>query len=428
MSRCRRRRCRLWWLRVEFLAGVTVTVAGEACPPELVEECAPGRRMINAYGPTETTVCATMSRPLTGGTSAVPAIGTPISNTQVFVLDAGLRPVPVGTPGELYVGGAGLARGYLGRPALTAQRFVASPFGPAGSRLYRTGDLARWRTDGDLEFLGRSDEQVKLRGYRVELGEIETVLNQHPHIGQAVVTLREDRAEDPRLVAYLVAGNGIDLQPGVVREYLRDRLPEYLVPAAFVVLERLPLTPNGKIDRRALPAPEWGVSGSGRPARTPHEQLLCDLFAEVLGVGGVGADDDFFDLGGHSLLATRLIARIRVALNVEVELRTLFEFPTVAGLAACLGGAGRVRLALTAQSRPGVVPLSFAQRRLWFLYQMEGRSATYNIPLGLWLSGVLDVAALRLALRDVVGRHESLRTVFLERGGVPFSRFLMLRR
>ena len=396
-------------------AGVTVVVAGETCPPELVTATAPGRRMVNAYGPTETTVCATMSQPLTAGPTP-PPIGAPIANTQVYVLDSLMRPVPVGTVGELYVGGGGLARGYLNRPGLTATRFVANPYGPAGSRLYRTGDLARWTPENELEFLGRADHQVKVRGHRVEPGEIETVLVQHPQVDRAVVTVR-----DARLVAYLVSDTGV---PDALRDFTRARLPEHMVPSAFVALEHIPLTPNGKIDRQALPAPEWRATGTRRPARDPREQVLCELFAEVLGADGIGIDDDFFDLGGHSLLATRLISRIRTTFGVEFELRYLFRDATVAGVAAHLDSAGQARPALIAGPRPDRIPLSFAQRRLWFLHQMEGPSATYNIPMGFRLAGTLDTDALVLALRDVVARQESLRTVFGRHAGMPYQHII----
>ncbi|MGH3799699.1 MAG: amino acid adenylation domain-containing protein, partial [Pseudonocardiaceae bacterium] len=402
---------------------VTVVVAGEACPPELVATWSTGRQMINAYGPTETTVCATMSHPLSAATQMPPPIGRPIVNTRVYVLDAGLQPVPPGVAGELYIGGAGLARGYLHQPGLTAQRFVADSYGPAGTRLYRTGDLVRWRADGDLEFLGRVDDQVKVRGFRIEPGEIETVLATHPDVAQAVVIAHEDHLGDKRLAAYAVAA-GEGCRPDLLREYLRQRLPEYMVPAALVMVDGLPLTPNGKLDRDALPAPELGSAGTARAPRTPQEQLLAELFAEVLGLAGAGIDDDFFDLGGHSLLATRFIARIRATLGVELELRALFEAPTVAGLAARLRDAGQARLALTACERPDVVPLSFAQRRLWFLHQLEGPSPTYNIPLALRLSGELDRPALHTALADVVARHESLRTIFPQVDGVPQQQIL----
>ncbi|MBV6697676.1 non-ribosomal peptide synthase/polyketide synthase [Kitasatospora aureofaciens] len=393
----------------------TVIVGGEACPPELVARWAPGRRMINAYGPTEITVCATMSGPLTPD-GQLPPIGGPIEGTRVYVLDAALQLVPPGVPGELYVGGAGLARGYLNRPGLTAERFVADPYGPAGARMYRTGDLVRRRADGELEFVGRADHQVKVRGYRIEPGEIQAVLAAHPVVAQSAVVAR-----DQRLVAYVVGG---DARPAELTEYLRGRLPEYMLPAAFVLLDALPLTPGGKLDRRALPEPDYGPAPAGRAPRTPEELLLAELFGEVLGLPRVGADDSFFELGGHSLLATRLAARVRAVLGVELELRTLFEAPTVAALAARLGDAGRARLALTPYRRPAAVPLSFAQRRLWFLSRLEGPSATYNIPLALRLSGRLDHAALEAALADLAARHESLRTVFPEVDGVPCQRLL----
>jgi amino acid adenylation domain-containing protein len=403
---------------------MTLVVAGEPCPPELVKAWAAGRRMVNAYGPTETTVCATMSDPLTGAMQMQPPIGQPIANTRVFVLDGGLHMVPVGVVGELYIAGTGLARGYLGQAGLTAERFVACPFGLPGERMYRTGDLVRWRPDGVLEFAGRVDDQVNIRGFRIEPGEIEAVLVARPDVAQAVVVVREDRPGDRRLVAYVVATADHIVQTDAVRAFMWERLPDYMVPAAVVVLDTLPLTPNGKLDRRALPAPRFKSAGAGRAPRTPHEQLLAELFAEVLGMAAVGVDDDFFTLGGHSLLATRLVSRVRTTLGVELALRTLFDIPTVAGVAARLGDAGPVRPALTRYPRPDPTPLSFAQRRLWFLYQLEGPSATYNIPLVLRLHGNLDQDALRAALGDLVARHESLRTVFPQIVGVPCQQVL----
>ncbi|WP_305793784.1 non-ribosomal peptide synthase/polyketide synthase, partial [Streptomyces acidiscabies] len=388
------------------LTATTLVVAGEACSPELVQRWAPGRRMINAYGPTETTVCATASTPLTP-TGQLPPIGGPITGARVYVLDAGLQPVAPGVAGELYVAGAGLARGYLNRPALTADRFVADPYGPPGARMYRTGDLVRWTRDGELEFAGRADDQVKVRGFRIEPAEIEAQLAEHPEVAHTVVAVRRER-----LVGYVVPVPGAEPAPAALRAHLKERLPDHMVPSAFVVLDALPLTPNGKLDRVALPTPEF--TSTGREARTPREQLLAGLFAEVLGVAQVGADDGFFDLGGHSLLATRLASRVRATLGVELPLRTLFETPTVAGLAAALDSAGQARPVLTSQVRPDVLPLSFAQRRLWFLHQMEGSEATYNIPLALRLTGQLDERALEAALADVADRHETLRTVFPE--------------
>ncbi|MGH3857136.1 MAG: amino acid adenylation domain-containing protein, partial [Pseudonocardiaceae bacterium] len=376
--------------------------------------------LVNMYGITETTVHVTHvaldRRSAAAGATSV--IGTGIPDLRTYVLDAGVQLVPPGVAGELYIGGAGLARGYLHRPGLTAQRFVADPYGPPGERMYRTGDLVRWRPDGNLEFVGRADDQVKIRGFRIEPGEIETVLVAHSDVAQAAVIARTDRSDDKRLAAYVVPATDNGCRVDVLRDFLRGRLPDYMVPAAVVVLDHLPLTPHGKLDRDALPAPEFSSAGTGRAPRTPQEQLLAELFAEVLGVAGVGVDDGFFDLGGHSLVATRLVARIRATLGVELELRALFETPTVAGLAARLDEAGPARLALTRYDRPDPLPLSFAQRRLWFLHQLEGPSATYNVPLALRLSGGLDRQALQTALGDVVARHESLRTIFPQLDGV----------
>ncbi len=403
-------------------AGMTLTVAGEACPPHLVERFSPGRRMINAYGPTESTVCASMSGPLAG--PVVPPMGRPIVNTRLYVLDSALRPAAPGVPGELYIAGDGLARGYHRRPALTAERFVADLYGPAGARMYRTGDLALRRPDGDLEFVGRADSQVKIRGFRVETGEVESALAAHPAVARAAVIAREDRPGDKRLVGYAVPVPGAALDRDALRARLAEALPDYMVPSAIVALDALPLTPNGKLDRKALPAPDYALGKTGRAPRSPQEEILCGIFAEVLGVAHVTIDDSFFDLGGHSLLATQLVSRVRAALDVELSIRQLFEEPTVAGLATVTGASGAARAALAPRDRGHRVPASFAQKRLWFLGQFEGPNATYNLPAALRLTGRLDRAALRHALDDVVARHESLRTVFAEDAEGPYQRVL----
>ncbi|MGD0561048.1 MAG: amino acid adenylation domain-containing protein, partial [Streptosporangiaceae bacterium] len=406
----------------DFAGLSTLICAGEALGDELVSRWAPGRRLINAYGPTETTVCATMSRPLVPGQGVT--IGAPIRNARVFVLDDGLRPVPVGVAGELYVAGAGLARGYLGRAGLTAGRFVACPFPVIrGERMYRTGDVASWTRDGVLEFVGRVDEQVKVRGFRIEPGEVEAALTAHPEVLSAVVVAREDVPGDKRLVAYVTTtGAGADV---AVREWVAGRLPEYMVPSAVVVLEELPVTRNGKLDRAALPVPDYGAdAGAGRGPASVREEVLCAVFAEVLGVPRVGVDDDFFALGGHSLLAVRLVSRIRVVLGVEVPIRSVFGAPSPARLGAELDEKGPVRPGVRARRRPERIPASFAQRRLWFLDRLDGPGTTYNIPLVRRLSEEVNVAALRLALTDVIARHESLRTRFRQYDGEPSQEIL----
>ncbi|MFE6618161.1 amino acid adenylation domain-containing protein [Streptomyces sp. NPDC057740] len=395
---------------------VRLVVSGdEALPAELVrrfhdDSCAV---LLNAYGPTEAAVDVT-AWAAPPDTETV-LIGGPVANTRAYVLDATLAPVAAGVPGELYVEGVQLARGYLDRPALTAERFVASPYGPPGSRMYRTGDVARWTADGELEYLGRADNQVKLRGFRVELGEIEDALADHPAVTQAAAAVHGQW-----LVGYVVpADPGAPLDAADdIRDRLAGRLPEYMVPAQIVTLEELPLTPNGKLDRGALPVPDLAHTG-GRAPHTPHEEILCGLFAEVLGVPEVSVDDDFFSLGGHSLLVTRLAGRIRAALDVDLELSVLFEATTVAKLAARLAASGPRRTGITAQPREGRLPLSYAQERLWFLHRFEGPSPTYNLPVALRLTGGLDVAALTAALDDLAGRHEALRTVFAEDGHGP---------
>ncbi|SCE53814.1 non-ribosomal peptide synthase domain TIGR01720/amino acid adenylation domain-containing protein [Streptomyces sp. DvalAA-14] len=396
--------------------GVLQTVAA-ACP---------GTAFHHVYGPTEATTFA--ARHLVGPddpAEAAPPIGGALDGMRLYVLDERLQPAPQGVTGELYIAGSGLARGYLGRPDLTAGRFVADPFGPAGARMYRTGDLVRWNNQGQLDYLGRADSQVKLRGFRIELGEIEAALTALPQVRAATATLREDHPGDRRLTAYVTAAEvGAPLDPVRLRDALRTTLPDYMLPSAFVELAALPLTPNGKIDRRALPAPDpavhiTGGAGAGRAPRTPQEEALAGIFADLLGVHRVTVDDDFFHLGGHSLLATRLVSRVRSVLGLELAIRDLFEHPTVARLAALSARADGGRRRITVADRPPMLPLSFAQRRLWFLNRFEGPNATYNVPFTLRLDGALDVPALQAALTDVVGRHETLRTVYPDADGTP---------
>jgi amino acid adenylation domain-containing protein len=399
---------------------------GEALHPGLAAELTKdGAALWNLYGPTEATVYSAFYK-VDGARHPVP-IGRPIANTQIYVVDRHMNPLPAGVPGELLIGGAGLARGYLRRPALTAERFVPDPFGAeAGTRLYRTGDLARYLPDGRLEFLGRLDHQVKLRGFRVELGEIEAALGEHPSVAEVVVVLREEGGGDKRLVAYFVAGAGLEPTGEELQGYLRGRLPDYMAPSAFVRLEALPLTPNGKLDRRALPAPDASrprLREGFVPPRGPFEELLAGIWSDVLGVESPGARDNFFALGGHSLLATRVVSRVAGALGVDLPVSSLFESQTIAELAARVEAAAEAApveaAPLARRERGPVSPMSFAQQRLWFLDQLEPGSAFYNIPLAVRMRGQLKVRALEQALSEIVRRHEALRTTFRSEGGEP---------
>ncbi|WUL16650.1 non-ribosomal peptide synthase/polyketide synthase [Amycolatopsis sp. NBC_00355] len=395
-----------------------VLCSGEALPAELQArffDTLPGVELHNLYGPTEASVDVTSWACRADG-GPVP-IGRPVWNTQTYVLDAQLRPVAPGDAGELYLAGIQLARGYHRRPGLTAERFIANPFTP-GERMYRTGDLARWTDDGALLYLGRTDHQVKIRGLRVELGEIESVLDRQPGVGGSCVLAREDRKGDQRLVGYVVP-DGVTPDVEALRTALAADLPEYMVPAAFVVLTELPLTPSGKLDRKALPAPDWTASRTGRAPRTSREAALCTLFSEILGVDGVGIDDGFLTLGGHSLLAAKLVSGIRATLGVEAAIGDVFRAPTPAELAELLETAAPARLPLTPRRRPEPMPLSSAQRRLWFLDQADTWNAGYHVPQAVRLDGPVDTGVLRLAVADVVARHEALRTVFVSHGDEP---------
>ncbi|MFE4454560.1 amino acid adenylation domain-containing protein [Streptomyces sp. NPDC056796] len=402
-----------------------VASGGETAAPGVLQRLAaahPGTAFLNVYGPTETTTFATRHRIRPGAPAGAPPIGRPLDGMRAHVLDAAMRPVPPGAEGELYIAGAGVARGYLGRPGPTATRFVADPFDGTGARMYRTGDLVRRDRDGTLHYTARADQQIKLRGHRIEPAEIEAVLCADASVRAACVLVREDLPGDRTLTAYVVPAPGHTPDPGLLAAHVGRHLPAYMVPATVQPLDALPLTPNGKTDRAALPAPATPAGTGSRPPRGAHEEILAGLFADVLGVTRVGVDDNFFALGGHSLLATRLVGRVRTTLDTETEIRTLFEHPTVAALAAALRDADRpARPALVPQERPGLLPLSHAQQRLWFLHRLEGPSATYNIPFALRLDGPLDTDALRQALRDVVGRHASLRTVFPEHDSRPYQ-------
>jgi amino acid adenylation domain-containing protein len=396
-----------------------VLLGGEALPAELAERTfalLPGVALWNHYGPTEATVNISAARLRPGGPVT---IGRPVDNARVYLLDAHGRLVPPGMPGELCAGGAGVARGYLGRPAATAEKFVPDPFaGVPGARMYRTGDRARWRADGELEYLGRLDAQVKVRGFRIEPGEIEAALRRHASVRDCAVVARADLPGDTRLVAYVVAGADAD----ALRAHLRRILPDYLVPGTFVHLDALPLTPSGKLDRRALPAPDYGAAEARVAPRTPVEEVLAEIWKEVLRLEKVGVDDDFFDLGGHSLLVTVLAGKVRDAFSVEMPLRTIFTASTIAEMAEAvesLRRAGAPVLPPVVAGGHAAPPLSFAQERLWFLDRLQPGSSLYNVSTTLWMEGPLHVAALERALGEIVRRHQALRTVFAETDGAP---------
>ncbi|MFC5720643.1 amino acid adenylation domain-containing protein [Streptomyces gamaensis] len=414
-----------------------IVTGGEAVSPAHMAallRTAPALRLVHAYGPVESMIFATCHRVTEGdlGGTTVP-IGTAVAHTRVHVLDEELRAVPDGEPGEVWIGGAGLALGYLHQPALTAERFVAAPFDPA-ERLYRTGDRARVLPGGALEFLGRIDDQVKVRGFRVEPGEVRTAVLAHPDVASAAVAAVRRGNGARQLVAYVVARAGHKApDTGALRAFLAASLPEHMVPSACLALERLPLTPAGKLDRAALPAPDWNALARAAyvAPRTPAETAVTEVWAEVLGVERVGVEDDFFDLGGDSILSMRVVSRLRAALGVRLPARALFAAPTPAALAATFTareeGEDRAEEhtpipVLPAAERAGALPLSYAQQRLWFLYEFEQGAVEYNTSVGLRLTGPLDVAALRGTLLALSERHEVLRTTFDAVDGVAVQR------
>ncbi|MEG4111235.1 MULTISPECIES: amino acid adenylation domain-containing protein [unclassified Microcoleus] len=411
-------------------------IGGEALSKKSIsfwQTHAPETRLINEYGPTETVVgCCIYEVPAQTSLSGLVPIGRPIANTQLYILDRSLQPVPIGVTGELHIGGDGLARGYLNRTELTTQKFIPNPFSnQPGERLYKTGDLARYLPDGNIEFLGRIDNQVKIRGFRIELGEIEAVLMQNRAVQDAVVIDQEYDLNDKRLVAYVVPSQEQVLSISELRRDLKQKLPEHMIPSAFVQLEAVPLTPNGKVDRRALPVPDGTRSNLEEtfvPHLTPFEEVLAGIWSEVLRLEWVGIHDNFFELGGHSLLATQVISRVREAFGVELPLHTLFEEPTLAGLAKSVETASRAEekgslqgLPISLISREGDLPLSFAQQRLWFLDQLMSGTPLYNLPNALGLKGSLNVTALEQSLSEIVRRHEALRTTFSAVNGQPIQ-------
>ncbi|WP_447971454.1 amino acid adenylation domain-containing protein [Nitrospira sp. M1] len=407
-------------------SGLKVLCGGESLSTKLVEELVMREvRLWNLYGPTETTVWSTMTSVTEPGERI--SIGRPIANTQTYVLDASFQPVPIGVSGELYIGGVGLARGYWHRSELTAERFVPNPFSPqGGERLYRTGDVARYRPDGMLECLGRVDHQVKLRGYRIELGEIEAQLRQQEGIHEVVVVARDGHMGGKELIGYVVPAADVPFDLQAMKDALTMRLPEYMVPRQWVELDTLPLTPNGKVDRQALPDPDrtYQITQQYMAPRTPTEELLAGIWADLLKVERIGIHDNFFDLGGHSLLATQVMARLRTVCGVEVPLRTLFEFPTVAALDEAVETAqqeasGAIGLPLRPIPREGPMPLSFAQERLWVLWQLAPDDPSYNIPVALRLTGTLNITALEQSFQELARRHEVLRTTMPLMNGEP---------
>ena len=418
-----------WRGREEF----KILCGGEILSRRLADQLLDGGAEVwNLYGPTETTIWSTIAKVEPGEGPVL--IGRPLANTQVYILDSYLQPVPVGVHGELYIGGNGLARGYFNRPELTAEKFITDLFSnEPGARLYRTGDFARYRADGNVEFLGRIDRQVKIRGHRIEIGEIESLLNQHPEVKESsVVDCEDEVGSEKRLVGYVVTKEASTLSVTELRIFLGKKLPEYMVPSVFISINAIRLTPNGKVDRSALPAPDGARPridlGLVEP-RTEIEELLAQVWRELLKLEKVGMHDNFFELGGHSLLATRVVARLRSNFNIDLPLRKLFELPTIAELAEHVEYMRRNQSGVEIPSivpvpRDRPMPLSFAQRRLWFLQKLDSKAPAYNIPATFRIKGPLNIVVLETALREIVYRHEVLRTRIIESDGEPFQQIV----
>ncbi|OYE00596.1 non-ribosomal peptide synthetase [Nostoc sp. 'Peltigera membranacea cyanobiont' 232] len=408
-------------------------IGGDALDPNSVKAVlrnGPPKRLLNAYGPTESTTfaCCYLVQDIPEGATNVP-IGRPISNTQIYILDSKLQPVPVSTPGELYIGGDGLARGYLNRPELTEEKFIPNPFGEVGGRrLYKTGDLARFLPDGNIEFLGRIDNQVKIRGFRIELGEIEALLSQHSDVQQAVVIAREDIPGDKRLIAYIVPNQKLDLSVTTLKGFLQEKLPSYMVPAAFVILDSLPLTPNGKVDRRNLPACDRtrpDLEETFVAARNPIEKTLAVIWTELLGLERIGVNDNFFCLGGHSLIATQILSRVREVFQVELSFQQIFANPTIAGLAQLIKQGNKEqqwqRPAIERIPHEGLLPVSFAQERVYFIQQLAPENSAYQFQATMRFTGQLNVPVLQQSLNEIVLRHEIFRTTYTAVNGRLFQ-------
>ena len=414
----------LWQMLVAYspqtLNGLHVLVGGEALSIQLATSLQEvGAIVHNMYGPTETTIWSTMM-PIEKSLIQMPSLGKPITDTQLYVLDTMLQPVPVGIVGELYIAGEGVARGYHQRPTLTAERFVANPYGAVGSRMYRTGDLVKWNEDGTLQYISRADHQIKIRGFRIETGEIEAKVADQHGVEQAFAIVREDVPGDKRIVVYVV---GSAKEENIIAA-LKCQLPDYMIPAHIVFLEKMPMTNNGKIDRKQLPKPTMN-SHEKRAAKNHTEEVICTLFEEVLSVSTVGVDEDFFQLGGHSILATQLLLKIRATFQVDLSIAAIFENPTVEELARYVETADKAPTVLgTSINRTDRLPLSYNQRSLWFLYQLEGPSATYNIPLVYTFERPLILEKFTRAVQEVVNRHSILRTKYPAEDGIPFQQIV----